>query len=320
MASTLYLLVVGNTEVVSSVLEIGTLMHLSSSFMVVEATYIQCRVASYPRASLNARKADNSNSDKDTSTAQQYTEFTVLNSPIWRQGPDWLLIMPHLFISEYRTSCGVASHPIDSLKITKRRTSLGNFSYAEKWKDIISGPLKLNDLLPVLVHRYSLPEDTSVRAMWSSPSNLLTPENWKDIIIGPPKLNDLLPVLKKNQQFIISQLQKPLLLVLQAKGIRSSWRPSTTGLALSSTDMRTLVLVFLCYSLLTRITAWSPLQRMTGPSRTNLAGQGISCSALASRHYQVKISLSQMLHFLIELCYRPHSIINSQDHFKISEK
>eukprot|EP00090_Calanus_glacialis_P023059 TRINITY_DN35488_c0_g1_i1.p1 TRINITY_DN35488_c0_g1~~TRINITY_DN35488_c0_g1_i1.p1 ORF type:complete len:334 (-),score=81.33 TRINITY_DN35488_c0_g1_i1:175-1053(-) len=163
MASTLYLLVVGNTEVVSSVLEIGTLMHLSSSFMVVEATYIQCGVggASYPRASLNARKADNSNSDMDTSTAQQYTEFTVLNSPIWRQGPDWLLIMPHLFISEHRTSyeCGVASHPIDSLKITKRGTSLGNFSYA------------------VLVHRYSLPEDTSVRAMWSSPSNLLTPEN-----------------------------------------------------------------------------------------------------------------------------------------------
>lgn len=136
-----------------------------------------------------------------------------------------------------------------------------------------------------------------------------------------PQIFSLLKtVLKKNQQFIISQLQKPLLLVLQAKGIRSSWRPSTTGLALSSTDMRTLVLVFLCYSLLTRITAWSPLQRMTGPSRTNLAGQGISCSALASRHYQVKISLSQMLHFLIELCYRPHSIINSQDHLKISEK
>ena len=144
--------------------------------------------------------------------------------------------------------------------------------------------------------------------MWSSPSNLLTPENWKDIILGPPKLNDLLPVLKKNQQLIISQLQQPLLLVLQAEGIRSSCRPSTTGLALSSTDMRTLVLVFLWTSLLTRITTCSPLQRMKEPSRTNLAGQGISCSALVSTHYQVKMSLIQMLHFLIELCYRSHSV------------
>ena len=145
------------------------------------------------------------------------------------------------------------------------------------------------------------------RAMLSSPSNLLTPENWKDIILGPPKLNDLLPVLKKNQQLTISQLQQPLPLVLQAEGIRSSCRPSTTGLALSSTDMRTLVLVFLWTSLLTRITTCSPLQRMKEPSRTNLAGQGISCSALVSTHYQVKMSLIQMLHFLIELCYRSHS-------------
>ena len=153
----------------------------------------------------------------------------------------------------------------------------------------------------------------------TSLDNFSSAEKWKDIISGPPKLNDLLPVLKKNQQSIIPQLQQPLPLVLQAEGIRSSCRPSTTGLALSSTDMRTLVLVFLWTSLLTRITTCSPLQRMKEPSRTNLAGQGISCSALASRHYQVKISLSQMLHFLIELCYRPHSIINSQDHLKISE-
>ena len=173
-------------------------------------------------------------------------------------------------------------------------SSPSNLLTPENWKDLILGPPKLNDPLPVLKKNQQMKnsqlQQSLLLVLQAEGIRHRSKEgdgNVKNTHHLRPLLDDLVLTLVNKQRHLgrITGLPTGLDNVVK---LQTVYHGSGTEL---DRHVRTLVLVFLWTSLLTRITTSLPLWRMKEASRTNLAGQGISCSALVSTHYQVKMSL-----------------------------